>query len=68
MTISRGWTPVIAVARSAEIRTRSGHVRRLDLADLENGDAVRAALDNARARLATIAVGEHAPAAAPPPA
>ena len=48
------WADVTAIdldPRSATIRTRQGRIGRLDLADLENAAAVRAALTDARNRL-----------------
>ncbi len=51
---SAKWPDVTAIAiteRTAEIRTRTGRVRRIDLADLQNADAVCSALEAARLRL-----------------
>jgi hypothetical protein len=66
---SAPWRDIAAIVvdrRAGEIRTRSGRVRRLDLADLENADAVRAALEDAQAHIAAIGVREQT-AAAPSP-
>jgi hypothetical protein len=49
-----GWEDVTAIdvgGRYATITTRGGRTGRLDLADLERADRVRAALDDARARM-----------------
>lgn len=48
------WGEIAAVNvgdRSADIRTREGHVRRLDLLDLENAAEVKAALKDAQRRV-----------------
>jgi hypothetical protein len=68
-TFTAPWRDIAAIViagRSAEIRTRTGRVRRLDLADLENADDVRRALEEAQARLAAIGEGEQLPSATPP--
>jgi len=68
-TFTARWPDIAAIVvteRSAEIRTRHGRVRRLDLADLENADAIRAAFEDARAHIAAIDVGEQPPVASPP--
>ncbi len=52
------WKDVTAVDisdKSAEIRTRPGRVRRLNMIDLENAAEVRAALQEARRRVAAAA-------------
>lgn len=52
-----GWDEIATIAmteREATIRTRDGRQRRLDLADLENASAVRAALAEAQTRLTAV--------------
>lgn len=69
-TFTAPWRDIAAIViaeRSAEIRTRTGRVRRLDLADLENAGDVRKALGEAQARLAAIAAAEQLPPATSPP-
>ena len=69
-TFTARWPDIAAIVvteRSAEIRTRNGRVRRLDLADLENADAVRAAIVDAQAHLAAIRARQQPSAAASPP-
>jgi hypothetical protein len=69
-TFKAPWRDIATIAiaeRSAEIRTRTGRVRRLDLADLENADDVRMALEEAQARLAAIGAREQLPSATSPP-
>lgn len=56
-TLKATWPEIADItvtASSAEIRTRAGRRRRLDLRDLENGDAVRAALNEAQAYLKSL--------------
>jgi hypothetical protein len=51
------WTEIADITvsgRLAEIRTRAGRVRRLNLADLEDSEAVRAALDTALTHLKSL--------------
>ena len=53
---SATWKEIASISsagRYAEIRTRAGLSRSIDLDDLENADAVRAALAEARGRLVT---------------
>jgi hypothetical protein len=48
------WDDIAAISvtqQAAEIRTRTGRVRRLDLADLQNAERVRAGLEEANRRL-----------------
>jgi hypothetical protein len=57
MSFRARWKDIAAVRlsdASAEIRTRQGHVRRLDLLDLENAAEVRAALQDAQRRVEAI--------------
>ena len=65
------WPDVAAITvteRAAEIRTRTGRVRRIDLADLQNAEAVRSALEAARLRLTPSVPPQLSPSAAAPPA
>ena len=69
-TFRSQWNDIAAIVvteRSAEIRTRNGRVRRLNLADLENADAVRAAIEDAQAHIADLGAREQPAAAASPP-
>jgi hypothetical protein len=64
------WTDITSItvnAAYAEIRTRSAGTRRIDLRDLEDSDAVRAALDRAREQLPADALQPVPPAAQPVP-
>jgi hypothetical protein len=69
-TFTARWRDIAAIVvteRSAEIRTRNGRVRRINLADLENADAVRAAIEDAQAHMAAMAAREQPAAAVSPP-
>lgn len=69
-TFTAPWRDIAAIViagRSAEIRTRTGRVRRLDLADLENADDVRVALEEAQARLAAVGADEQLSTSPPVP-
>lgn len=70
MGLSARWKDITALniaERFAEIRTRAGRVRRLDLLDLENAAEVRAALQEGQRRVQDAALAEQT-AGAPPPA
>ncbi len=59
MSFRARWPEIAAVRvtnASAEIRTRAGRVRRLDLLDLENAAEVRTALEEAQRRVAAAAL------------
>jgi len=59
MSFRTRWKDITAVRISetfAEIRTRAGHVRRLDLLDLENAAEVRVALQEAQRRVEAAAI------------
>ena len=58
------WADITAISiapRTAEISTRMGRVRRIDFADLQNADAVRAALEDARRQLTALRDPEASP-------
>lgn len=60
-TLRATWPELAEITTSERvgvIRTRAGRIRRLDFTDLENADAVRAALDAARVKMGVGSVAE----------